>query len=298
MPTAADRAISHGAAGTDGQRGENLVDQDRQVPFSHVALHLVCRTAGRSARRRINGPGTVRCPGRRGARRAPPARPRSATDTAATASVPRSRAGSTRRPRPPRSGSGRRTRAGSSGRGRRPWRSSSTSTAPELMKRPNCRAAAFVVGRPWILAARSSQVSAGKIARQPSSQRASVAPWASRRRKRTGTATRPRSSSACRNSPVRNDARSIVPVVHHYSPHGPIWNHRAPLYRASTTRQGVFGHAGGPSGPMATDRRSGSSGSGRRHGAPLELSHAGGWRPESGSGRRLGEHGQLASASR
>ena len=50
VPTAADRAIRHGAAWPHGQRGENLVDQDRQVPFSHVALHLVCRTAGRAAR--------------------------------------------------------------------------------------------------------------------------------------------------------------------------------------------------------------------------------------------------------
>ena len=224
-------------------------------------------------------------------------RPRSATDTAPTASVPRSRAGSARRPRPPR-----RVEAGVLAQvarnEERPCRSSSTSTAPELMNRPNCRAAAFVVGRLWILAARSSQVSAGKIARQPSSQRASVAPCASRARNRTGTATRPRSSSACRNSPVRNEARSIVSAVHHYSPYGPIWNHRAPLYRAALpvkgfctrggrARTGTFG-----SGPMAAGWPCGA----RRTsgGVPGARETGGGCRPgRSGRGRRLGHPVEL-----
>ena len=52
----------------------------------------------------MNGLGTRQMPRSAGARRAPPARPRSGTDTAPTASVPRSRAGSARRPRPPRLG--------------------------------------------------------------------------------------------------------------------------------------------------------------------------------------------------
>ena len=90
VPTAADRAVRHGAARANRERGNDLVDHDRQVPFSHGASHLVCRAAGRPARRRMNGRGTVRCPGRRGARRAPPAGPRSETDTDPTASVPRS----------------------------------------------------------------------------------------------------------------------------------------------------------------------------------------------------------------
>ena len=36
VPTATDRAVRDGAAGTEGQRGENLVDEDRQMPFSHA----------------------------------------------------------------------------------------------------------------------------------------------------------------------------------------------------------------------------------------------------------------------
>ena len=36
VPTATDRAVCNGAAGTKSQRGENLVDEDRQMPFSHA----------------------------------------------------------------------------------------------------------------------------------------------------------------------------------------------------------------------------------------------------------------------
>ena len=41
-------------------REMGLVDENRQVPFSHSRLHLSCRTAGRSARRRINGGSAAR----------------------------------------------------------------------------------------------------------------------------------------------------------------------------------------------------------------------------------------------
>ena len=55
VPTAADRAVDHGAARSQVEGGENLVDHDRQVPFSHVVLHLSLSAAGRPARRRMIG---------------------------------------------------------------------------------------------------------------------------------------------------------------------------------------------------------------------------------------------------
>jgi hypothetical protein len=55
VPTATDRAVDHGAARPKIERGENLVDHDRQVPFSHVVLHLSLSAAGRPARGRMIG---------------------------------------------------------------------------------------------------------------------------------------------------------------------------------------------------------------------------------------------------
>ena len=245
MPTASDRAVGHGAARPERQRGENLLDEDRQVPFSH-GLHLSWSDGGpigpethewglRDVRHGVARP---RSRGRPGERPAPPARPRSWPGTAARPMAPRSRAGSAPRPRRPRPREAGVLAQVATGRAAAPARSSSTSTAPEDMKRANSRALGLVMGRARIFSASDVPLLGREDAQAVSSHRASVAPWARRARKRDGIATRPRSSSACRNSPVRKGVGAMRGIYH--SPHlAPLWTHRPPFYRAGTARQGI-----------------------------------------------------------
>ena len=190
VPTATDRAIRDGAAGTEGQGGEQ---PRRRGPADAL---LPCVTVPRGSGDGPSGPETHQWPGRDvrhgatgprspGPAIAPPApraRPRSVIGTAPTPLAPRSRAGSGRQRRSPRL---------QRGVGPQVARDEQAPLAVELdvdgtrrHERPNSGLGAGQRQAAELLRASSAQASRGKTARQESSHRVGVAPSARRVRKR------------------------------------------------------------------------------------------------------------------